>query len=291
MTYCIRWVCLASICAATALSAVDPVPEFLQATPPYIREQGIYYSDDKLLRLDLDLNNDGQVEMLLSLARDRDGRQGNIWAIYKASADGYSKAGTMTFSPDRFYVGNIDEIGRYGLVTFGPAGAGEGALLALVFDGSSIQQVQIAAVSRDVQTPESAGQALLNKYLGENAAGTRPIVTEAAELARKYGITVQQKTYREAAQQLLLAQNPAVDQSALSPGISPVAAPSVAPAATETVHPAQPVLHQISPSPASSPPPAKLQSPGRDTRMSLFWLLGGGMALLAVLFWASKRWR
>lgn len=208
----------------------DPVKDFLQKTPPYIREAGKFYSDDRVLRLDLDLNNDGQLETLVSLARDRDGKQGNIWAVYQARPEGSIEVGNMTFSPSRFYLGNIDEINRYGLVTFGPSGGGEGVLRAYLFDGSSIEETQIGAVTRDQQTRQLTGNAPLKKYLGEEATlgDDIVIVIDADQLAHKYGVAVQPRTYREAVQELLTAQNTAGAQSPAAQAL-PTATPSTPP--------------------------------------------------------------
>lgn len=257
----------------------DPVKDFLQKTPPYVREAGKFYADDRLLRLDIDLNNDGQSETLVSLARDRDGKQGNIWVVYQMSAEGYIEVGKMTFSPSRFYVGNIDEINRYGLVTFGPSGAGEGVLRAYLFDGSAIQEAQIVAVTRDQQTTELTGKTVLDKYLGEKATSGDEVasVIDAAELTQKYGITVQPKTYREAVHELLMAQN----TSAAQPAATPSAATPVPSTPAPTAIPA-----------ASSPPPAPVaQTPAVPTerRVPVWPWVVGILALIVIVALVLKR--
>src|SRR5438045_665237 len=129
---------------AVASGAADPIKEYLSSFSPLGGDNRVY-SDDRLLRLDLDLNNDGQKEVMLSMARDRDGKQGNVWTAYSKDQNDYHAVGGLTFDPSRFYVGNIDEIHRYGLVTFGPSGGGEGVVRAYLFDGSRIREVQVAA--------------------------------------------------------------------------------------------------------------------------------------------------
>ncbi len=48
------------------------------------------YSGDRLLRLDIDLDHDGQPEMLLSMARLRDGGQGNLWSVYQKKGSNFA---------------------------------------------------------------------------------------------------------------------------------------------------------------------------------------------------------
>lgn len=59
------------------LAVIDPVGDYLSRFSPLGGDRTIY-SSDTLLRLDLDLNGDGQKEVLLSMARDRNGKQGNV---------------------------------------------------------------------------------------------------------------------------------------------------------------------------------------------------------------------
>lgn len=59
--------------------AADPVGDYLSRFSPLGGDRTIY-SSDRLLRLDLDLNGDGQREVLLSMARDRNAKQGNVWS-------------------------------------------------------------------------------------------------------------------------------------------------------------------------------------------------------------------
>src|SRR3977135_868930 len=91
----------------------DPVQNYLSTFSP-LGGTNKFYSNDRLLRLDLDLDNDGRKEVLLSMARDRNGKQGNIWAVYTRTGNGYSQAGGMTFNHSRFYLGLLGD-GRYGL--------------------------------------------------------------------------------------------------------------------------------------------------------------------------------
>jgi hypothetical protein len=185
--------------AYTAGQAIsDPVQDYLSHFTFYDGNKNVY-SSDRLLRLDIDLNNDGRKEVLLSMGRDRNGKQGNVWVVYKKTKSGYIEVGGMTFSASGFYLGEIPETGGYGLVTFWPAGAGEGVLLAYVYDGSTIREAQIGEVRRDPVTRELKGAELLRRYSGKNAIVGDDVIApiSAQELASKYGISVEAKTYEQ----------------------------------------------------------------------------------------------
>lgn len=190
-------------------AANDPIQDYLQQPPPYTRVAGKFYLDDRLLRLDLDLNNDGSPEILLSLARDRDGKNGNIWKVYEKSGESFKDVGEFVFSASGFYLGKIDEVEEYGLVSFFPSGGGEGTLFAHIFNGR-ITDIKLGEVVKDPQTKVLKGAALLSKYMGSNAIIGDDVITVIPidELASKYGIKVEPKTYLQALQEGLPGSTP-----------------------------------------------------------------------------------
>ena len=101
---------------SAALAVNDPARDYLSTFSPPDGDKAIY-SSDTLLRLELDLDGDGQNEVLLSMARDQNGKLGNVWTVYAKVPTGYKKVGTMTFDPKSFYLGPIDELGDYGLLS------------------------------------------------------------------------------------------------------------------------------------------------------------------------------
>lgn len=181
----------------------DPVVDFLAGPRPDVRLPG-YYPSDKVLRLDLDLQGNGQIETLLTLNRDRDGKEGNRWVVYKKTDSGYQVVGNMTFSPSRFYLGQIDELGRYGLVTFWPGGGGKGIFLAYIYDGTSIQEQDVAKVTGQVDpaTGDRLQSKAEKKYLYDKVTKGDDVLKEidAKELAAKYGLKIESKTYKQAMQ-------------------------------------------------------------------------------------------
>jgi hypothetical protein len=191
----------AALMASPVVASNDPVKDFLQGPRPDVRDPG-YYDTDKVLRLDVDLQGNGQIETLVTLNRDRDGKQGNIWQVYKKSADGYQQIGQMTFSPERFYVGPISEIGKYGLVTFGPGGGGTGIVGAYIYDGATIQGVMLSKVTGEVDstTGDRKENKALKKYLHDKVTEGDTVIKkiDSKELAKKYGLKIEAKSYKDA---------------------------------------------------------------------------------------------
>jgi hypothetical protein len=186
--------------AGQVFASNDPVKDFLAGPRPDVRDPG-YYASDKVLRLDLDLQGNGQTETLLTLNRDRDGKEGNRWAVFKKTDSGYQNVGTMVFSPSRFYLGQIDELGKYGLVTFWPGGGGTGVFMSYVYDGTSIQQ---QVVTKETGAFDGAKQQdkAMKKYLHDKVTDGDSVVKkiDAKELAAKYGLKIESKTYKQAMQ-------------------------------------------------------------------------------------------
>jgi hypothetical protein len=179
--------------AFTAAAASDPEEHYLSNFSP-LRGDKTIASNDTLLRLELDLDGDGQYEVLLSMARDEDGDKGNVWSVYANTTSGYLAAGTMTFNPKSFYLGPIDDLGDYGLVTFRSGTGGEGMLVSYLFNGTAVRQVEIASITRDPESGQLRGQAIVDKYMNQAADGADAVTsTNAATLARKFGLKVDPK--------------------------------------------------------------------------------------------------
>ncbi len=213
-------------------SITDPVKDYLSKFTFYDGRKN-FYSDDRLLRLDIDLNNDGQQEMLLSLARDKNGKQGNTWAVYRKTKIGYEDIGGMTFSSSGFYLGHINDTDDYGIVSFWPGGAGEGMLLAHIFDGSEIKEIQIGEIRRDPITGKLEGKELLDKYSGSHAINGDNVITtiSAVQLAKDYGITIEPQTYLQALQEGLPASTPIRTPLASAVATPPLEMPKPSPSA------------------------------------------------------------
>jgi hypothetical protein len=179
--------------AFAAGAASDPAELYLSNFSP-LRGDKTIASNDTLLRLELDLDGDGQYEVLLSMARDVDGDKGNVWSVYANTTSGYTTAGKITFNPKSFYLGPIDDLGDYGLVTFKSSVGSEGMLAAYLFNGATVREIEIATITRDPETGQLRGQALIDKYMKQAADGAEAVTsTDAATLARKLGMKVDPK--------------------------------------------------------------------------------------------------
>ena len=180
---------------SAAFGSTDPARDYLSTFAP-LGGNNALYSSDSLLRLELDLDGDGQDEVLFSMARDQDGKLGNVWVVFSKMPTGYRKIGTMTFNPKSFYLGPIEELGDYGLVTFKPTGEGKGTLSAYLFNGAAIRDVEITSVTPDTPTrdPEldrPIGQAIVDKYMSQAADAADALTSSnAGDLANKYGLKV-----------------------------------------------------------------------------------------------------
>ena len=202
--------------------AQDPVNDYLKKQAgdtgssiksdnhPFITFRELpYHSDDLLFRYEVDLNNDGINEVLISSTLEADGNQGSVWRGYQFIENRMLDIGMMTFSRSRFYVGPL-EGGKYGLASFGPAGAGEGTMWGYVFEGNSIDQIKLGGVVLNRQTMKLEGEEIVGKYLGEKAITGDEVVQviQAKELAEKYGVKIDPRTYREAlAEEMQIAKN------------------------------------------------------------------------------------
>jgi hypothetical protein len=247
-------ICLVLSALESSGGIPDPVRDYLRPDRPRAYADNTtgedpYYSDDKVFRLELDLNNDGKKEVLISSTKDRDGKAGNIWTVYKQEENDFSEVGTITFNPNRIYLGQIDQTGSFGLVTFVPGGGGEGSIYAYVFDDSKIEGAEIGEVIRDPATGKLKGNEVWEKYSEKKTvlpdSATRTI--DASELAQTYGVRVESKTSLQAVERDLRAphdtakyQTPLVTASA-SQALPSSATQSMLPAG-QSSQPASPTL-------------------------------------------------
>lgn len=199
MKICCLLFCLLQGAARGVVS--DPVADYLQASQvkAWGRADRQFYIDDAVFMVEVDLNNDGVNEFLVSSSLDRDGKQGNVFYLYRRDQDGFSHVDEIHLDVGGFYLGPIAEAGAYGIAKFWPLGGGQGGITAHIFDGSSLRQIELGQVVRDPGTLELKKPLIWEKYFGEKAsrvAGKVKTLT-SQELHRKYGLKVQSRTYAE----------------------------------------------------------------------------------------------
>lgn len=198
ITRVVQSVVVAFAFASVAQAGVDPVKDYLENFSP-LGGGPQFFSDDTLLRLDIDLDGDGDKEVLLSIARNRNGKQGNGWAIYKREKNAFKKVGGITFSESKIFTGVVEEVHRYGLVSFWSAGGGEGTLLAYTIENGKVTETQIGQLERDENSERMRGQAVFDKYFGKKQSAPQYQASEinASEFGPKYNLFVEPRTFSQ----------------------------------------------------------------------------------------------
>ncbi len=199
MKTCYLFFCVLQGAALGAIS--DPVADYLQASQAkaWGRADRQFYIDDAVFTIETDLNNDGVNEVLVSSSLDRDGKQGNVFYLYRRDQGGFAHVDELHLDVGGFYLGSISEAGAYGVVKFWPSGGGQGGITAHIFDGSALRQIELGQVARDPVTLELKRPSIWEKYFGEKASRvTDKLKTlTSQDLTRKYGLKVQQRSYAE----------------------------------------------------------------------------------------------
>lgn len=181
-----------------ALGAPDPVRDYL-STLSVLGGDNNFYADDRLLRLDADIDGDGVNEVFITLGRNRNGKQGNAWSIYSVEKDRAEHIGGATFNDGGIYVGRVEEIHAYGIVSYWSAGGGEGQIMVTTLKNGHMSERSLGAVERNRETGVTKGRELLDKYFNRDANAPRQMAQEitAEELKEKYGLKVESETYSE----------------------------------------------------------------------------------------------
>ncbi|CAN5813037.1 hypothetical protein BH11VER1_BH11VER1_39980 [soil metagenome] len=146
-------VALANAFAQNQIVTADPVA--------YYRAEVDFQLGDKIYKMDVDLNNDGRSDIIISKtvhSEDGFGDTNNLpWEIFLLRADGtYASAGhksdaginygvVASFRKSQYWIGIIPEIGRFGVLHM-VSGQGDQAkcqLHALIIEGESFRDVLI----------------------------------------------------------------------------------------------------------------------------------------------------
>jgi hypothetical protein len=211
---------VSTILCAFAADTPDPIKAYLESFSPLGGDARIF-TDDQVLRLDVDLNRDGKDEVLVSMARDRNGKQGNVWSVFARGETGFTRVGAVTASTG-FYLGPITETNGYGIVIFWPGGGGTGGFVAYLFNGSTITEKPLGAIERNPRTAELEGKGIeiaakyslsvsdvlrdrVERFRSEHGIKapdpasfiTRVQTISAADLAKKYGVKIEAITYEQ----------------------------------------------------------------------------------------------
>jgi hypothetical protein len=143
-------------------------------------------SGDKVLKLDIDVNGDGNKEAFLCLKSDfdkeKEDRQPQSWDVYlgkNVGGNSYLKSGGVEIEPNsidgilpdidvvRCFVGLIDELGKNGVVTIRYDNPREGPSIAIIYaytiEGDHLKKTELTRYS-----DPTAPNALFTKYLADN---------------------------------------------------------------------------------------------------------------------------
>lgn len=191
----VGFLCLLTL---VALGEVDPVRDYLNKLSP-LGGDTHFYADDRLLRLEADIDGDGVNEVFITLGRDRNGKQGNAWSIYSVKKDRAEYIGGATFNDGGIYVGRVEEIHANGIVSYWSAGGGEGQIMVTTLKNGHMSERSLGAVERNRETGITKGRELLDKYFSRDANAPRQMAQEitAEELQQRYGLKVESETYSE----------------------------------------------------------------------------------------------
>lgn len=133
--------------------------------PPFEHYKQYYLSPDakEIWKFSADINQDGKDEVFLTQDNARNAKAGQMWSVYRwVPAGHYSQqAGIRSFRTDAFYVGSIPEFNEYGLLTYHPAGGGNGALILLKYTEMVVIEKKLKILN---PRKNPADAALYNKY-------------------------------------------------------------------------------------------------------------------------------
>jgi hypothetical protein len=207
----------------------DPVADFLERSDK-VNYRGLneFYLDDRVFLYEVDLNQDGRKEVLISSTLLGDGKQGCLFYVYAPFERDFECVGRMMLHTNGFYLGKIDEIESYGIVKWSTAGGGTGGFGAYIFVGDRIIETGLGGIQLSPKSMRLEGKGIeiaakYSKFVSDtihdqveeirqapgyhapDPASFVPDaqVIDAAELAAKYGVKVSPQTYQQAVEEEL----------------------------------------------------------------------------------------
>ena len=167
----------------------DPVDDYLQHMVKESRRiEFIFYASDEVYRYDVDLDNDGTKEVLVSSSLERDGKQGYEFYVYKKTRKGYRFFNKIMLHKEGFYLGKIPKLHCYGAVHYWPSGP-HGILIVYVIEGEKI-------VEKTIGTGRNSSVWYDDRSDPHYVPAAATISHEV--LATKYKIPIDPRTYEQA---------------------------------------------------------------------------------------------
>lgn len=159
----------------------DPLDDYLSKYGPWLTES----KAKEILVLELDLNNDGRNEILISSDIRRHFRSGYTWMVYLSEKDGYvlSNSGiSPSFFPEAVYYGYIDELGKVGLLNYHPGSSTDGELVAYSIDEKKLSEHNLGTIS-----PSGTDKELFEKYFDKKVVGVEVKTEDLAQVMSAHG--------------------------------------------------------------------------------------------------------
>jgi hypothetical protein len=131
-----------------------------------------------VLRMQADLNGDGQDEVLLSRAGLTNGQQGHIWNVYSPKKGAFAYVGQCIFHPAAVFIGKFED-NEWGIVTYFRDGPDRGALMLVTVTEEGMQERKL----RDIGPGENEEDAKLygTLFYNDNEAKIQEIPLEEAK--------------------------------------------------------------------------------------------------------------
>ena len=146
------------------------------------------FTDERILRLDLDVDGDSVPETFI--ARDLEGdasKAGHSWRVYKVDSSGMYRGladGRATFEERILYSGWVPELDDYALLTYFPASSFGGSLIAVRVRGEKVSTDKIATL--DLDKPEDRD--VYQRYFGSSPDAKVEVISIPELRSRGYAL-------------------------------------------------------------------------------------------------------
>ncbi len=150
---------MVSSAALAAEEITDPLEHFTRVHT--------FRPEDRVVRVDADLDGDRVAEVLISLERYTNAKAGLNWDVYVPEASGFRRAEEIvSFRPDAFYVGWVPELDDYALMTFQAASVDSGTLVSIRSREGEIRTERV----RELDRTKPEDRALYERYFAQDRA-------------------------------------------------------------------------------------------------------------------------
>ena len=122
-----------AVISTTNAQIADPVQNY--------SDMRTFQERSEIMRLDADINGDGQKVIFLSKPEALNGKAGNIWSVYVPTTNGFKRLPQpITFRADAFVVDVYPSLGRKALLAYQPGGGGGACLVAFWAEDGGIKE-------------------------------------------------------------------------------------------------------------------------------------------------------